>query len=277
MEEYSRYILSRLLKKSKITSILKAEGYLFSTYLHDIDPLMNQSSHFNETDDDFMPPHSVVITNHTLERWNERVGPKVNLDTLQKTLEVIFKNFIYRVSKLDHGIGSIDNEIIFTYEMKDGEFCITTFYGRKSLQPALNQMKNLRNYNLYRHDQVNLAISDEELKRQTMPLIPKEIIHFNGKKTSYVLEKYILLDRRKPCFLCYKKDLKKRDVTTFMIDLEKPEQILIPKNVLSVLSWIGFSPFVIDYFHYHHPEKVEKARSKAISFFNQTEKNDLSL
>jgi hypothetical protein len=43
----------------------------------------------------------VSIDFHTLERWNERVGTIVSLETLKNSLD-------------DQGIGMIDNDIIFT-------------------------------------------------------------------------------------------------------------------------------------------------------------------
>jgi hypothetical protein len=268
MEPYSRYIVSRLLKKSKITSILKAEGYLYSSWIPDMKILMDHPGFFKDAEEEFSPLKSIIIPRHTLERWNQRVGPVVSFTTLKKTLEVIFKKFTYRVSKLDEGIGVIDNEIVFTYEITDKEFYITTFYGRKSLQPALNQMKNLRNYNFYQHDQVNLALTEEELSHQLLPLIPREVIHFNGKKTTYILEKYQISNRTLPCFLCYKKEFMKKNYTTFLIDLENREHAPIPRNVLCMLNWLGYGAFVLEYYTYHHPEKVIKARDKARDYFN---------
>ncbi|MEH7502788.1 hypothetical protein V7152_12370 [Neobacillus drentensis] len=266
------YILRTLLKP-KYLQILKAEGYPFTMLIKDINMLNEQIITYTETNNLLCPSTPILIDNHALERWNERVGPIIGLDSLQKSLEIIFRNCSYRIDKLDQGIGSIDNNIIFTYEITDNVFRITTFYGRKNLHPTLNHVRNLRKYNLYYNEYVNLALSEEELNKQYFPLIPKEIINFQGRITSYILEKYILSDRKLPCFLCYSKDNKRNDFYSFVIDLEYPEKMPIPKNVLYILNRLGYGDFILKYFTFHNPEKLEKTRLKAIDYFSSSINN----
>jgi hypothetical protein len=276
MEEYTNYIINRLLKPRNI-KVLKAEGYTFTMPIKDINALTDHVNSLRGTKDTFSPSNSVLINHHTLDRWNERVGPIVSLDSLQKSLEIIFKNCPYRISKLDQGIASIDNDIIFTYDSDESEFSISTFYGRKTLQPTLNHVKTLRKYNLHNNEYVNLTLSNEELNEQILPFIPKEIIYFEGHLTSYILEKYIVSDRILPCFHCYKKEFKKSGFLSILIDLEKPEQEQIPNNVLYMLYRLGYGEFVIDYFKIHKPEKLIKARNKVMQYFSPTSQNDFFL
>ncbi|MEH7747875.1 hypothetical protein V7659_23065, partial [Neobacillus drentensis] len=166
--------------------------------IKNINILYEEMNTYKDTKNILCPSKPILIDHHALERWNERVGPIISLDSLQKSLEIIFRNCSYRIGQLAHGIGSIDNDIVFTYEHTDKVFKITTFYGRKNLHPTLNQVKNLRRYNLYCNEYVNLALTKEELNRQSLPLIPKEMIHFQGRITSYILEKYIISDRKHP-------------------------------------------------------------------------------
>ena len=274
MKEYTNYIINRLLKP-KYLQILKAEGFPFTMFIKDIKMLNEQIYAFKETKSILSPSTPILIDIHALERWNERVGPIISLTSLQKSLEIIFRNFPYRINKLDHGIGSIDNDIIFTYEITEKEFRITTFYGRKNIHPTLNHVRNLRKYNLYYNEYVNLALSKEELTKQFFPLIPKEMIHFQGRITSYILEKYILADRKLPCFLCYSKDNKRNDYYSFVIDLENPEKMPIPNNVLYMLNRLGYGDFILNYFTFHNPEKLEKARMKAIDYFSSSTYNEM--
>lgn len=264
---YTNYITNKLLKPKQL-KILKAEGYTFSKSIDDINVLKKYINRYKETKDVLSDSKQVSIDHHTLERWNERVGPIVNLDTLQNALQIIFRDCNYRIQLLDHGIGSIDNDIIFTFEMMDNVIRITTFYGRKSLQPTLNHVMDLRKYNYYSKEFVNLALTHEELNKQHFPLIPKEIIYFQGRKTSYILEKFLLTDRKFPCFVCFIKDDKYSSFNTLIIDLEKPEKVTLPNNVLYMLKKLGYGEFIISYFTCHNPEKLIKARNKALDFFS---------
>jgi hypothetical protein len=266
------YIIKKLLKP-KYLQILKAEGYPFTMLIEDINLLNVQSKTYKETKNLLCPSTAILIDNHALERWNQRVGPMISLDSLQKSLDIIFRNCSYRIDKLDQGIGSIDNEIIFTYELTKNVFRITTFYGRRNLHPSLNHVRNLRKYNLYNNEYVNLALSEEELNNQYFPLIPKEIINFQGRITTYILEKYILSNRKLPCFLCYSKDNKRNTFYSFVIDLENPEKLPIPNNVLYILNRLGYGDFILKYFSFHNPEKLEKARIKANDYFSSSTNN----
>jgi hypothetical protein len=266
------YIINRLLKP-KYLQILKAEGFPFTMPIKDINMLKEQIYNYKDTKTILCPSTPILIDNHALERWNERVGPTISLDSLQKSLEIIFRNCSYRINKLDQGIGSIDNDIIFTYESTENVFRITTFYGRKTLHPTLNHVRNLRKYNLYYNEYVNLALSEEEINNQYFPLIPKEIINFQGRITTYILEKYIISDRKLPCFLCYNKDNKRNDFFSFVIDLENPQKLPIPNNVLYILNKLGYGEFILNYFTFHNPEKLEKVRLKAIDYFSSSTNN----
>ncbi|MFB5195944.1 hypothetical protein ACE198_13600 [Neobacillus sp. KR4-4] len=260
------YIINRLLKP-KYIKIIKAEGYPFTIKIKNINILYEQMNNYKDTKNILCPSKPILIDNHGLKRWNERVGPIICLDSLQKSLEIIFRNCSYRIDQLAHGIGSIDNDIVFTYENTEKLFRITTFYGRKNLHPSLNQVQNLRRYNLYSNEYVNLALTTEEICRQNLPLIPKEMIHFQGRITSYILEKYLISNRKLPCFLCYSKDNKSNDYYSFVIDLENPEEMMIPNNVLYLLNKLGYSDFILKYFSYHNPEKLDRARSKALDYY----------
>lgn len=274
MRDYTNYLINKLLKP-KYLQIIKAEGFPFTMFIKDIHMLNDHIYTFKETKGFLRPSIPIIIDNHAFERWNERVGPTISLDSLQKSLEIIFRHCPYRIDRLDQGIGSIDKDIIFTYETSDNEFKITTFYGRKHIHPTLNHVRNLRKYNLYYNEYVNLALSTDELTKQYFPLIPKEMIHFQGRITSYILEKYILADRKLPCFLCYSKDNKRNDYYSFVIDLENPEKIPIPNNVLYMLNRLGYGDFILKYFTFHNPEKLDKARMKAIDYFSSSTYNGM--
>lgn len=118
----------------------------------------------------------------------------------------------------------------------------------------------------------------KNLINQHFPLIPKEIIYFEGKKkkTSYILEKYLVSDRKLPCFLCYNKDINSSNkYTTSLIELGIPEKVPIPNHVLYMLYKLRYGQFVIEYFSFHKPEKLEKARNKVFNYLISSMENSL--
>ncbi|MEH7747876.1 hypothetical protein V7659_23070, partial [Neobacillus drentensis] len=60
---------------------------------------------------------------------------------------------------------------------------------------------------------------------------------------------------------------KSNDFYSFVIDLENPEEMLIPNNVLYLINKLGYSDFILKYFSFHNPEKLDRARSKALDYY----------
>lgn len=117
----------------------------------------------------------IVIYQHALERWNERVGPS----TKNETLSALFKQLIRlnRVSFSGDDYGYIDNDILFVYEWTGPkEISIITFYGRISVNISLQNFSILRRYNKYHEEQLNLTLSKDELQAQNLPIIPRKVI-----------------------------------------------------------------------------------------------------
>lgn len=202
---------------------------------------------------------SINISAHAFERWNERVGPiYTNFEELEYIIRTLF-NLPFRITWLSSSLGAIDSDILFIYEIIDEQVIIKTFYGRKSLQPALNNFKDLRRYN-YSEDTVNLSHTQELLKTQQPPLIPVEIVLFNGRTQSYYIEKYSLEGEKSSIYL--KTIINKKIVEVIEIDLSKPQQSIFNRSVLYILHRLGHNKFVLDHLLFHKPEAVHESIEK---------------
>jgi hypothetical protein len=258
--------IKRLLKNKHIKAINKAVGFLSSNYINNEEDLLAYQKKLQNIRGSFFDDfESIIIDDHCLERWNERVGPKASFSTLQKVLNRIFMSHSYRVRKIDRGVGTIDGDIVFTYEDRDRDLVITTFYGRRSLRPVLNQMISLRIYNLVHKEYVELSLAEDEVRNQQLPPLPREVIEFTGRTTNYCVEKYLIKNKKQPFVFCYIDNKIIR-----LINLgEIPFLKTVPKNVLFILFKEGYSKFVLEYFKHHHPTRVEKAKHNAMKYINR--------
>jgi hypothetical protein len=258
--------IKSLLKKKHIKAINNAVGFLSSSYINNEEDLLAyQKKLQNIRGDLFNDYDSIIIDNHTLERWNERVGPITDFSTLQNVLNRIFLNHSYRVRKIAGDIGTIDGDIVFTYVEKDRKLIITTFYGRKSLRPVLNQMESLRIYNLVNKEFVELSLAENEVMNQELPILPREVIEFSGRTREYCIEKYLMRNQKQPVVFCY---LDNKIIRLINLG-EIPHVKTVPKIVLFILYKDGYSSFVMEYFKHHHPTRVEKAKNYAMKYINR--------
>lgn len=271
MNIIEQLILSKLLKSGRIKAINPIEYYLTSGHAHSLDSLEKQANSISPpTSERIAMLEKVVISKHGGQRWNERVGPSVDLTRLQEILEIILLHFPYRFRKMAEGIGTIDEDIVFTYEFENKKtLIITTFYGRKSLVPSLNLVKQLRRYNQINKAYIELEIPKENLETQLLPLVPKELIQFKGRKSEYLLEKHQVTGFKQPFFVLFI-DYTFRGI----IDLENPSGLKLSNNVLVVLNRMGYHEFVFDYFKHFNPSKVHIASEKVQEYMEKTELTD---
>jgi hypothetical protein len=147
---------------------------------------------------------SVVISNHALTQWNERVGPYA--ESCEKLEKIIF-NYLQELDRLDitrRDCLVLDGEIVAASIITpDNKLVIESFFGRISLNPILDdhdmlshfmkkQIKGKRNSKLVRsikHEGINLSLPRDVLNKQTFPEFPEIIstvkIMSNGFKLSY--------------------------------------------------------------------------------------------
>ncbi|WP_282172835.1 hypothetical protein [Cytobacillus firmus] len=194
--------------------------------------------------------NSIVLSDHAAERWNERVGPCLSEDKLITVLNqlLLLPGAISITSK---GEGRINNDIIFTYVISDDTLIITTFYGRISLHPPLNNLERLKKYNQAENDRYCFKLSQELLDLQTLPLLPKEVYQYEGSKNSYYIEKY----ECEGIAYCLLYEISSGRVDSIMlIDPEYPQGRQLPGKVLRILRKMGFSEFVHEHQKFHRPD-----------------------
>ncbi|MBH0164083.1 hypothetical protein IHV12_04105 [Fictibacillus sp. 7GRE50] len=132
----------------------------------------------------------IYLTHHAFYRWNERIGPIMTLQALNLMFASLWEE-PDRLILVDQEIGTLDQDIVFTYELDRGQLVITTFYGRMSLYPALQGMTNGQRLKLPQNDMLDLKISKQLLQNQLPPQLPYVTLIFSGKRFMYKIEQYL--------------------------------------------------------------------------------------
>jgi hypothetical protein len=249
--------LSRLLRKPKVTEAYCLLNSNINKKLILIDLVSKQSPGIKQNS---MVDKTVYITEHAFLRWNERVGPQYSE---AKELEILLNSILslpFRITWLNPTVGIIDSDIIFISEIINNIVIIKTFYGRKSLNPSLNQFETLRNYNSYEDEKVNLSLPPEILNKQLPPPIPIEIIRFSGRTIEYCLEHYITDENRPFFYLKHIKDSRLQE--TNAVNITEPKQPLLNRSALYILYLLGYRDFVLDHLTHHKPDAVEESYQK---------------
>lgn len=210
---------------------------------------------------------SVEINYHSLLRWNERIGPKVTIEEL----ELLFTQLLqipYRITRLTNEIGVIDDDIIFIYKIKDTSLVILTIYGRLSLKPSLQDLKELKNYNYYHYDRLNLSIQEHILNEQILPLIPKKLIYFQGTRRFYRIELFNSIEGD----MIYLSLFENGQQKIRHINISQPKQSKLNKKVLFVLCRLGYENFVLEHFQHHYSAKYKEYEQEVSRKFGNNKK-----
>ncbi|MNK38837.1 hypothetical protein D3C87_574350 [compost metagenome] len=207
------------------------------------------------------PLFEFALDPHALERWNTRVGPIFeDIEQLERTIS--FLHGFRRIKLYDKkNLGSIDDDILFTFKREDGKVVITTFYGRISLVNYLSNFDVLRKYNLKNNDGIKLEQPVEVLNEQLM-IIHKEIMVFNGSHNRYLLE---IFDNEGQDMI-YLTVLRGYNANK-TIEINPNEVNLstrLSKSCLAILADIGYSEFVDNY-------QNELRNIRRVDIFKQSE------
>jgi|GEM_PF-5928864 len=227
---------------TKKITVLDYRGHLHSrndASLRQIDAYFNNKRR-KQAPSTFSTIKSILVTDHAMSRWNERVGPIMDKASLEQALTSRYWCF-----SLTENEGVIDDDIIFTFKMdENGSLVITTFYGRRSLNFLLNQFSELRNYNKYYEEKIDLSIPIETLEKQILPPIPCETMTFKGNWTKYYVEKYAD-DSSTLLFIHVLCGDNCGDI--IKIDVNLPPISKLSKSTLRALHLMGYSEYVYQY------------------------------
>ena len=204
----------------------------------------------------------IKLTAHAYKRWNERIGPHIGYSQLERLLNqlLLIPN---RITMNSNKRAMIDSDILFVYEIEDNEIHIITFIGRASEQPVLQDLRSFRELKFEYNERLNLGLTEEALMKQQLPCIPVEYIHFDGRTTSYFLEKYKFQDGEESSSILYVKEVKNSQlINTIEIDPDYPYCPLLNRSVMHVLCVMGYTSFVQLHLEHHKPEEVKKAAEK---------------
>ncbi|MBT2644629.1 hypothetical protein J7I80_20645 [Bacillus sp. ISL-41] len=204
----------------------------------------------------------IKLTVHAFKRWNERVGPHIGFAQLERLLNQLLA-IPNRITMNSNKRAIIDSDILFVYEIEDQEIHIITFIGRASEQPVLQDPRTFRELKFEYNERLNLGLSEEALKKQQLPCIPVEYIQFDGRTTSYFLERYKFQDGEESGSIIYVKEAKNLQlISSTEINPDNPYCPLLNRSVMYVLCVMGYSSFVQAHLEHHKPEEVKKAAEK---------------
>lgn len=137
---------------------------------------------------------SISITNHAWQRWNERVSKII---PSFEQLHAYLSNCIIhlgRIRFLNPYFASIDEDIIFYYEIKDHQLFIISFYGRVTIKPGLSDVNLLLQFLGKKVDRLFLSVPEDQLTNSNLLPIPSHHLIFEGSITTYELNVYSCLD-----------------------------------------------------------------------------------
>lgn len=126
----------------------------------------------------------IAFSNHAVERWNERVGPRANKFSLNALLLDLLR--LKRIRFINHDMAIIDDDIMFyyTYNGKDtSTIVIQTFIGRISLKPLITNREYVENRYVFLDVPASVIVNQkfpEITKYQRMQIDEtNEQLHFN--------------------------------------------------------------------------------------------------
>jgi hypothetical protein len=160
-----------------------------------------------------------------------------------------------RIELHPNGVGVIDREILFTYELEEEDIIITTFYGRLSQIHALHQFEALRNYNAHSDEYVGLSLSSDVLRTLPEPPVPSLRMIFRGQTSTYLLEKYT--DGIMDLFALTVLDGAGVGVVREFFS-DQPDCEKLEKSVRRALLLFGENDFVYRHVAIHHPAELQR-------------------
>ncbi|WP_044640433.1 hypothetical protein [Risungbinella massiliensis] len=208
----------------------------------------------------------ISVSYHAYKRWNTRVGPPIEY----RLLSILLNQLLLipgRIKLISPTRGIIDSDIVFICSVKSKTLLIKTFYGRRSLQPAI---LNIKEYRYTNHDTLALDAPPHIIKSQKLPILPSQFITFRGNITFYELQKFDVHhhdDQEKrtsnTLFTLKKTGKIKSKSKSTLIDPSDYRQPLLNNNVLFILRLLGYKEFILNHLKHHKPEKVERAKNHA--------------
>ena len=206
----------------------------------------------------------VVIDEHCLCRWNERVGPVLSI----KQLDTLFSQRLsipYRITTLSREIAVIDDDILFIYRIIENKLIVITIYGRISLNPSLQDLKRLKSFNYRMYDRLKLEISEQLLSSQIAPYLPNKMYFINGTNHLYRIEQFSSIEGE----IVFLKIFSNGIQNGTFLDLENPKQAPIKRKVLYIIKQLGYTDFVVEHVAHHSPDKISDSLDSNIEILNR--------
>lgn len=207
----------------------------------------------------------VFVTDHSLERWNQRVGPYMNSQKeLAAYLTIIMSAKVKRYEilevpnkKFNDYLIEIEKDIVGSFNIENNSIVFISFFGRVSKVPALANVYFLRHFNLKKgrinnriHDQVKLNFSIEEIDKECLPATPVTEWFITGSRTNYVIEKYYIEEQAEPIYVILQCNKNHREWN--LINTAEHCNKRLTNRLLQFLRLEGQEEFVANYLEQQH-------------------------
>ncbi|SHE93794.1 TPR repeat [Seinonella peptonophila] len=198
-------------------------------------------------------PFKVLLTDHALERWNERVGPILTMKDLRPLLQILVE--ANRMDIFASRLGVIDHDIVFAYRLeRKNRLVITTFFGRISLKPGMMDAEDVKwSITKYR-DHISLKVDADMIKQQSLPILPKEIVQLQSERgVVYIFLEYEYIEDQQPKTLIHLSEVSKnriwKKIDPFLIDPHKEE--ILDRSLVRFLFNKGYEEYAMTYLAFH--------------------------
>lgn len=248
--------------QSVIKSCKSAVSYLNAKHNNTMQQVLQRLRKANMHDSWLMDNEvKVIVTDHSLERWNQRVGPHMNTKKeLADYLTVIMSAKVKRYEILEEPnknfnnyLMEIEEDIVCSFNIiENNSIVFISFFGRVTKVPALANLYFLRHFNLKKgrknernHDQVKLNFSYEELEKENLLATPITEWFITGSRTNYVIEKYFVEEQKAPIYVILQ--CRKNHREWFLVNTAKPCNKRLSNRLLQFLRIEGHGEFAANY------------------------------
>lgn len=194
---------------------------------------------------------SVTVSEHSVERWNARVGPEADRVMLQQLFEYVLTYEPSRINIISYNFAYLDDYICFNYKLNDGHLTIVTIHGRSNLRPGIAHIANTLRFNATHDDRVDLDLTEEELSVQVFPEMPAIVLNYEIDDLQYQLL-YFANENEKGNILIAEKEAKLKCEIIHAFSLNALKQKHYSYNILYLLVELGFVYSVVKNLLHQH-------------------------
>lgn len=204
----------------------------------------------------------ILLSDHAYKRWNQRVSYTASSKNILESKINFLYHQLNRVVFDTQETGLIDNDILFIYEVVNDVAVISTFYGRLSQNPSLQQFKAMRQYNNQKDEFIELSLNPDALEMLFDPPLPNQRIVFKGSTSRYQIDTY--QGEESTLFILSILEGQGKG-TCRQITTNNPNCDKFEKSVRQALILLGHEEFVYNHVLFHYPKELQRQIERFIA------------